>query len=42
MNQKLNFLWVTDWPLLEYDEDAKRYVAAHHPFTYLKEKISKS
>ena len=30
---KLNFLWVTDWPLLEYDEDAKRYVAAHHPFT---------
>ncbi|MCO6334602.1 aspartate--tRNA ligase [Staphylococcus epidermidis] len=30
---KLDFLWVTDWPLLEYDEDAKRYVAAHHPFT---------
>lgn len=30
---KLNFLWVTDWPLLEYDEDAKRYAAAHHPFT---------
>lgn len=30
---KLNFLWLTDWPLLEYDEDAKRYVAAHHPFT---------
>lgn len=30
---KLNFLWVTDWPLLEYDEDEKRYVAAHHPFT---------
>ncbi|MEN2045623.1 aspartate--tRNA ligase [Staphylococcus epidermidis] len=30
---KLNFLWVTDWPLLEYDEDAKHYVAAHHPFT---------
>ena len=28
-----NFLWVIDWPLLEYDEDAKRYVAAHHPFT---------
>ncbi|AXJ23318.1 Aspartate--tRNA ligase [Staphylococcus aureus] len=34
---KLNFLWVTDWPLLEYDEDAKRYVAAHHPFTSSKE-----
>lgn len=34
---KLNFLWVTDWPLLEYDEDAKHYVAAHHPFTSPKE-----
>ncbi len=34
---KLNFLWVTDWPLLEYDEDAKRYVVAHHPFTSPKE-----
>jgi aspartyl-tRNA synthetase len=30
---KQNFLWVTDWPLLEYDEDAGRYFAAHHPFT---------
>lgn len=28
-----NFLWVTDWPLLEYDAEAKRYFAAHHPFT---------
>ncbi len=28
-----NFLWVTDWPLLEYDEEAGRYFAAHHPFT---------
>ena len=28
-----NFLWIVDWPLLEYDEDAKRYSAAHHPFT---------
>ncbi len=25
--------WVTDFPLLEYDEDEKRYVARHHPFT---------
>ncbi|MFP5106433.1 aspartate--tRNA ligase [Neobacillus sp. C211] len=28
-----NFLWVTDWPLLEYDEEDGRYYAAHHPFT---------
>ncbi len=28
-----NFLWVVDWPLFEYDEEADRYVAAHHPFT---------
>jgi aspartyl-tRNA synthetase len=30
---KFNFLWVTDWPLLEYDEGEGRYFAAHHPFT---------
>jgi aspartyl-tRNA synthetase len=28
-----NFLWVVDFPLVEYDEEAKRYVALHHPFT---------
>ncbi|WP_025783549.1 aspartate--tRNA ligase [Sporosarcina sp. D27] len=28
-----NFLWVTDWPLFEYDEEDGRYYAAHHPFT---------
>ncbi|CDQ39473.1 aspartate--tRNA ligase [Virgibacillus salexigens] len=28
-----HFLWVTDWPLLEYDEELGRYFAAHHPFT---------
>lgn len=27
------FAWVTEFPLLEYDDDAKRYVAVHHPFT---------
>ena len=26
-------LWVTDFPLLEYSEEEKRYVAKHHPFT---------
>jgi aspartyl-tRNA synthetase len=30
---KFNFLWVVDWPLVEYDEEAGRYFAAHHPFT---------
>jgi len=27
------FLWVTHFPLLEYDEREKRYFASHHPFT---------
>jgi aspartyl-tRNA synthetase len=26
-------VWITDFPLLEYDADEKRYVARHHPFT---------
>ncbi|NEU31568.1 aspartate--tRNA ligase [bacterium LRH843] len=30
---EFNFLWVVDFPLVEYDEEAKRYVALHHPFT---------
>jgi aspartyl-tRNA synthetase len=30
---KFNFLWVTEWPLFEYNEDEGRYYAAHHPFT---------
>ncbi|MGY0837507.1 aspartate--tRNA ligase [Aerococcus urinaeequi] len=30
---QFNFLWVTNWPLLEYDEDTKRFNAMHHPFT---------
>ena len=28
-----DFLWVTEFPLMEYDEQEKRYVALHHPFT---------
>jgi aspartyl-tRNA synthetase len=27
------FLWVTNFPMFEYDEGDKRWVAAHHPFT---------
>lgn len=30
---KYNFLWVTEFPLLEYDEEENRYIAKHHPFT---------
>ena len=30
---KLAFTWVTDFPMFEYNEDEKRYVAMHHPFT---------
>jgi len=28
-----SFVWITDFPLLEYDEAEQRYVAMHHPFT---------
>ncbi|MFV0479510.1 MAG: aspartate--tRNA ligase [Anaerorhabdus sp.] len=31
--EKFNFLWITDFPMFEYVEDEKRFVAAHHPFT---------
>jgi aspartyl-tRNA synthetase len=29
----LQFVWVVDFPLLEYDEEEKRFAARHHPFT---------
>jgi aspartyl-tRNA synthetase len=32
-NNTFNFLWITDFPLVEFDKDRKRYTAVHHPFT---------
>lgn len=32
-DRKYNLLWVTDFPMFEYDAAEKRYVAMHHPFT---------
>lgn len=32
-NDKFNFLWITEFPLLEWSEEENRYVAMHHPFT---------
>ncbi len=31
--EEFKFVWITDFPLLEWDEEEKRYVALHHPFT---------
>jgi len=30
---KINFAWVTEFPLLEWEPEEKRYIAMHHPFT---------
>lgn len=32
-----NFLWITDFPFFEYDEETDSYVAMHHPFTMPKD-----
>jgi aspartyl-tRNA synthetase len=40
--EEYRFVWILDFPLLEYDEAEKRYVAVHHPFTAPKdEEITK-
>ena len=38
LKNEWNFVWVTDFPLLEFDEDLQRHVAVHHPFTSPKDK----
>jgi len=35
--EQFNFLWVTNFPLFEYDKEEQRFVAKHHPFTMPKE-----
>ncbi|HHT51144.1 MAG TPA: aspartate--tRNA ligase [Eubacteriaceae bacterium] len=32
-NNEYKFLWITEFPLLEFDNEEKRYTAMHHPFT---------
>lgn len=32
-NNEFRFVWITEFPLLEYSEEENRYVAMHHPFT---------
>jgi len=32
-NDEFNFVWVTEWPLLEWSEEDNRFYAKHHPFT---------
>ncbi|HBA03278.1 MAG TPA: aspartate--tRNA ligase [Clostridium sp.] len=32
-NKDFNFVWITEFPMFEYDEEEKRFVALHHPFT---------
>ncbi|QSF13789.1 aspartate--tRNA ligase [Mycoplasma sp. Mirounga ES2805-ORL] len=38
-NTDYEFLWITDWPMFELDEETNKWQAAHHPFTQFDHKI---
>ncbi|MCV3753362.1 aspartate--tRNA ligase [Mycoplasma enhydrae] len=38
---KLNFIWIVNWPMFEYDKENQTYAPAHHPFTQFEENTLK-
>ncbi|TPR54084.1 aspartate--tRNA ligase [Metamycoplasma neophronis] len=38
---QLNFLWIVNWPMFEYDKETKTYAPAHHAFTQFEESTVK-
>ncbi|KLL04912.1 MAG: hypothetical protein MRERV_9c040 [Mycoplasmataceae bacterium RV_VA103A] len=40
-DRELKFCWITDWPLFEYNQEAKKYESFRHPFTIPKKKYIK-
>ncbi len=39
VQDEFNFLWVTDFPMFEWNEDEKRFYSTHHPFTAPKDSL---